>query len=88
MKNYNSYVQVSGAGMAHHNVMSRGRRVHSTAGVMANAGFGRVTVTIDGERYALPENAVRMDGVIKKAWQKVLAMKNGSAIVEKGAVIC
>lgn len=83
-----SYVQTSGAGMAHHNAMSRGHRIHSTAGVMANTGFGRVTVTINGERYALPENAVRMDGVIKKAWQKVLAMKNGSAIVEKGAVIC
>lgn len=84
---FNSF-QTSGAGMAHHNIPTNGVRTHSTAGIMANTGFGPLTVTVNGIRYTLPNAAVTNAGLIKKAWQKVIASKNAAALTKKGAAAC
>lgn len=80
-----SYVQTSGAGMAHHNIPASGVRTHSTAGIMSNTGFGPLTITVNGIKYTLPNTAVTNAGLIKKAWQKVIASKDAAALVKKGA---
>ena len=83
-----SYVQTSGAGMAHHNVSTNGAVTHTTAGIMANTGFGPLTVTVNGIKYTLPNTAVTNAGLIKKAWKKVIASKDAATLTKKGATAC
>jgi len=80
-------VKDMGAGMAHHNVKVSGRGSHSTSGVMANSGFGAVTLVIDGKKYMLPAKALKKNGCVKKSWAGIVAARDTSALLSKGAIL-
>lgn len=54
-------------------VVIRGNNCHTSLwGVMANSGFGRVTIIRDGVKYMLPKEAVFKSGKIKKKYMEAI----------------
>lgn len=55
-------------------IVKSGKACHmSLNGVMANSGFGRLCVRIGKYTMMLPENALRKDGTLKKAYYRQIA---------------
>ena len=80
-------VKDSGAGMAHHNIRCTGAHSKRTSGIMANSGFGAMSLIIDGKKYVLPASALKKDGCVKKSWAGIVAARDTCALLKKGAVL-
>lgn len=80
-------VKDSGAGMAHHNIRCTGAHSKRTNGVMANTGFGSVSLVIDGQKYVLPAKALKKNGCVKKSWAGIVSARDTKALLSRGAIL-
>lgn len=82
----NKFWNISGAGMAHHNVRAnvKASRSHS---VMAHSGFGSMSIIIGDQKVVLPMSALKKDGCVKQSWKTAVNSQDTKALLSRGAVL-